>query len=85
VAISHFFDPQSEDTAATRALEDALAKGSLGGATPRTRGEIMELFAGLELVKPGLVPVTEWWPDGPRLKPLTMAQQLIAGGVARKP
>jgi SAM-dependent methyltransferase len=85
VAISHFFDPQSADTAATKALENALARGSLGGATPRTRGEIMELFSGLELVQPGFVPLTEWWPDGPRLKPLTAAQQLIAGGVGRKP
>lgn len=85
VAISHFFDPQSEDSAATKALEDAVAKGSLGGVTPRTRDEIMELFAGLELVEPGLVPLTGWWPDGPRLRPLTVAQQLVAGGVGRKP
>jgi len=85
VAISHFFDPQSEDSAATKALEDALTKGSLGGATPRTHGEIMELFAGLELVQPGVVPLTEWWSDGPRLKPPSVAEQLIAGGVARKP
>ncbi|MFL6121663.1 SAM-dependent methyltransferase [Actinophytocola sp.] len=85
VAISHFFDPQSEDSATTAALEDAIARGSLGGATPRTRDEIMELLAGLELVEPGLVPVIDWWPDGPRLKPHTGAQQLIAGAVGRKP
>jgi SAM-dependent methyltransferase len=85
VAISHFFDPQSENSAATVALEDALARGSIGGATPRTRVEIMELFTGLELVEPGLVPLTDWWPDGPRLKPNTGAQQLLAGAVGRKP
>jgi SAM-dependent methyltransferase len=85
VAISHFYDPQTEDTAVTRALEDALAKGSTGGATSRTHTEIMELFAGLQLVEPGVVPVTDWWPDGPHLKPRTPAQRLIAGGVGYKP
>ena len=85
VAISHFFDPQNEDAAATRALAEALRTGSLGGATPRTCNEIMELFTGLELVEPGLVPLATWWPDGPRLKPHSAAQQIIAGAVGRKP
>jgi SAM-dependent methyltransferase len=85
VAISHFFDPEDDDTAVTKAVEEAVRKGSLGGATPRTRDEIMELFAGLEMVEPGLVPLTDWWPDGPRLKPRTTTQQLVAGGVGRKP
>jgi hypothetical protein len=85
VAISHFYDPQTEDTTVTRALEDALARGSTGGATSRTHAEIMELFTGLELVEPGVVPVTDWWPDGPHLKPSTPAQRLISGGVGYKP
>jgi SAM-dependent methyltransferase len=85
VAISHFYDPQSEDTAVTKALEDALAKGATGGATSRTHAEIMELFTGLDMVEPGVVPVTDWWSDGPHLKPRTPAQRLVAGGVGHKP
>lgn len=84
VAVSHFFDPQNEDSAATKAIEEAVAKGSLRGATPRTHDEIMELVAGLELVEPGLVPVTDWWPDGPQLRDRGLAQ-VGAGVVGRKP
>ena len=84
VAISHYFDPQNDDTAALDTLEAVARKGSLGGATRRTRAEIMELFTGLELVEPGLVPLPEWWSDGPRLN-RDKKVQMVAGGVGRKP
>ncbi|WP_239153925.1 SAM-dependent methyltransferase [Amycolatopsis sp. FDAARGOS 1241] len=61
-----------------------MPRPSLGGATARTRAEITEPFDNLELVRPGLVELVNWWPDGPRLKPLNVAQRLFAGGVARK-
>ena len=51
----------------------------------RTTDEFAELaFAGLDLVDPGLVVVSEWRPssDGPRPLP---AEVGIVGGVARKP
>lgn len=91
VAISHLLDPESEDTKVAKELEDAVARGSLGGATWRTRAEITELFHGLELVKPslvdepGVVELVDWWADGPMLKPRNVAHRIIAGGVARKP
>ncbi|MBB4687608.1 SAM-dependent methyltransferase [Amycolatopsis jiangsuensis] len=85
MVISHLLDPESDDTAVLRELEDAVARGSLGGATWRTRGEITELFGGLELIEPGLTELVHWWPDGPRLKPLTVAHRIIAGGIGRKP
>ncbi|QRP42981.1 SAM-dependent methyltransferase [Amycolatopsis sp. FDAARGOS 1241] len=84
VALTHILDPEGEDTEAMRNLEEAVRNGSLGGATARTRAEITELFDNLELVPPGLVELVNWWPDGPRLKPLNVAQRLFAGGVARK-
>ncbi|MFI5615392.1 SAM-dependent methyltransferase [Amycolatopsis sp. NPDC051903] len=84
VALTHILDPEGEDTEAMRNLEEAVRTGSLGGATARTRAEITELFDNLELVPPGLVELVNWWPDGPRLKPLNVAQRLFAGGVARK-
>ena len=33
--------------------------------TLRTRGDVLSLVSGLEPVPPGVVPVTEWHPDGP--------------------
>jgi S-adenosyl methyltransferase len=91
VAISHILDPQSEDSEAMQRFEEAVANGSLGGATPRTRSEIRELFDGLEMVEPNaateprIVELVNWWPDGPQLKALTVAQRLFAGGIGRKP
>jgi SAM-dependent methyltransferase len=41
-------------------------------------------FAGLELVPPGVVPVSDWRPDGPGPRP-TPAEVSTYGGVARKP
>jgi SAM-dependent methyltransferase len=86
VALSHLFDPgEGGDHEAMEEFQDAVAKGSLGGATARTESEIRELLTGLELVEPGVVLLANWWPDGPNLKPLNTAQRLIAGAVARKP
>jgi SAM-dependent methyltransferase len=85
VAISHLIDPEDEDSETMRQLEETVAKGSLGGATSRTRAEIQELFDGLVMIPPGIVHLKDWWPDGPQLKSVTVAQRLIAGGVGRKP
>ncbi|MEA5367332.1 SAM-dependent methyltransferase [Amycolatopsis sp., V23-08] len=86
VLISHLLDPQEPaDSDAAHQLSDAVARGSLGGATWRTHDEITELFDGLDLIDPGIVPLYQWWPDGPRLKPVTVAHRIIAGGVGRKP
>lgn len=87
VAISHLYNPQSGDERSrqTEALVEAVRKGTLGSGTARTHEEIQELFTGLEMVTPGLVTLPEWWADGPRLKPLTVAEQIVAGGVGRKP
>ena len=57
----------------------------LGRTQFRTLGQIRELFAGLELVAPGVVPVPEWHPDagtpGVSHHPVL---GLAAAGVARK-
>lgn len=86
VAISHFCDPQTpEHGALGRRLEEAFRNSSLGTGLFRTRGEIEEMFAGLEMIEPGLVRCADWWPDGPRIRPLAPVQHCIVGGVARKP
>ncbi|MEU4518818.1 SAM-dependent methyltransferase [Amycolatopsis sp. NPDC024027] len=85
VALSHFFDPEDEDSATARKMEDFFLHSPMGCGTFRTRTEIEALFPGLEMVPPGVVLCADWWPDGPRLKALNVAQRTIAGGVGRKP
>jgi hypothetical protein len=85
VVISHFLDPEDEFSSTARRAEEAFLHSPMGSGTFRTRAELLELFDGLELIEPGLALCADWWPDGPRLKPLTEAQRCIAGAVARKP
>jgi S-adenosyl methyltransferase len=85
VAISHFFDPENEHSELAGRTEEMFLHSPMGSGTFRTRAELLELFDGLELVDPGLTLCADWWPDGPRLKPLNPSQYLIAGAVGRKP
>ena len=85
VAISHFFDPEDEDSATARKMEDFFLHSPMGSGTFRKQKEIEDLFPGLEMVPPGVVRCADWWPDGPRLKELNVAQRTIAGGIGRKP
>ncbi|WP_378740497.1 SAM-dependent methyltransferase [Nocardia brasiliensis] len=88
VMISHFFDPGAADeqlhTLARRA-ERALNEEGLGTGRWRTRGEIEAFFDGLEMIPPGLVQLDDWWPGGPALRTRWPEEQLIIGGVGRKP
>jgi hypothetical protein len=87
VAITHFYDPGDVGPLATLAakLQDIMVSGPMGSGYFRTRDEIAAMFAGLDLIDPGLTLLPDWWPDGPRTRPLLDVQQLILGGVARKP
>ncbi|MFU8871631.1 SAM-dependent methyltransferase [Micromonospora sp. SL4-19] len=51
----------------------------------RTRDEFATFFDGLELVPPGISPITEWHPDTPAEQRLPAAQASMYGAVARKP
>ncbi|MER7546341.1 SAM-dependent methyltransferase [Actinomadura sp.] len=54
--------------------------------TPRSEERITGFFAGWDLLDPGVVPVTEWRPDGdPRDAALDRSQAGAFGGVAVKP
>jgi SAM-dependent methyltransferase len=92
VVFSHFYDPQvPELTELAKRIEDILVHGPMGAGRFRTKDEILAMLPGLEIIKPnattepGLVACDEWWPDGPRLTPLSKAARCIAGIVARKP
>lgn len=92
VVFSHFFDPEiPELSAIARRIENILVNGPMGAGRFRTHDEIMAMLDGLELIKPnapaapGLAVCDEWWPDGPRLTPLSDAARCIIGAVGRKP
>lgn len=83
--LTHNFDPEEDSPRQelARLLETSF-QGTGLGSVYRARAEIASLFDGLELLRPGLVYLHEWWPDGPRLTPLSELNFLTLGGVARK-
>ena len=92
VVLSHFYDPEvPELTSIAKRIEEILVQGPLGAGRFRTRAEIEAMLPGLEIVQPnatsapGLAVCDEWWPDGPRLKPLPDSAKCVAGIVGRKP
>lgn len=65
------------------AINEGGAKLAETGAIPynlRTLDQLAECFEGLELVEPGLSPITDWRPDGIQSPPID-----AHGAVARKP
>jgi O-methyltransferase involved in polyketide biosynthesis len=74
-------DPQAVAAAA------AVYQGTASPARPRTREAILGFFAGLEILPPGLVPVTRWRPDepGPADTIPEQAVEGLLGGIGRKP
>nr|WP_296074844.1 SAM-dependent methyltransferase [uncultured Actinoplanes sp.] len=52
---------------------------------PRTRTQFDEFLAGLEVVDPGVVAVSEWQPDPSSAEHATPVEASIFGAVARKP
>jgi hypothetical protein len=82
VFIHHLLDSGDPAVAGVQAtFQQALGRGQFRGWD-----QIRDMFAGLDLVEPGLVLVPEWRPEpgtpGVREHPVL---QLAAAGVARKP
>ncbi|SFQ28759.1 SAM-dependent methyltransferase [Amycolatopsis rubida] len=92
VAISHLLDPHdgSEDDETVKDVLDVVHSSTMKDVTARTIDEITELFHGTELIPPGpdtpaeVVLAARWWPDGPP-GDLSVAQRILAAGVAKKP
>lgn len=86
VAITHAYDPADGSPASRRAQAIRQQfRGATGRGRAFTRDQIEALFDGLDLLEPGVVPVTDWWPEGPRLTPRSEIEGLLLGGVGRKP
>ena len=93
VFISHF---RSGGNAETEAAEQKL-QSTFGRGRWRTDDEIRQLFGALEVLEPGIVPAVLWRPDsadesdspmssiGTAERELTVWDQLISAGLARKP
>jgi hypothetical protein len=72
-------DPAVADVQA--ALQQGLGRGQF-----RTWDQVRNLFTGLDLVEPGLVPVPDWRPDASTPKASDFpVLRLACAGVARKP
>ncbi|CAM00611.1 S-adenosyl methyltransferase [Saccharopolyspora erythraea NRRL 2338] len=85
LAISHFHNPGGEYEDIAKRVERAMLDSEMGSGYFRTREEIASLFLDLELLEPGLCRAPDWWPDGPRVKPLAVSQRMFLAGLARKP
>ncbi|GAA3552684.1 SAM-dependent methyltransferase [Nonomuraea rosea] len=67
-----------------QALETML-QATMGTGYFRDRPSIVAYFDGLALVPPGVVHFPEWHPDERLPGPLAPCEELLLGGVARKP
>lgn len=86
VALTHFLDPEDHDSVVARRIENVMVNSPMGTGLFRTRAQIEAMIPpALEIVDPGLVLLSDWWPDGPRLRDLAPAQRCALGMVARKP
>ncbi|MEV4313999.1 SAM-dependent methyltransferase [Actinocrispum sp. NPDC049592] len=83
VVLGHGYDP--EDGSFPRELREVYLNSDVGLGYFRSRSQIESFLDGLELVDPGLVAVSDWWPDGPRLAGQDPVQRLALGAVGRKP
>jgi len=90
VAISHFLDPETPELSPlARRMEDVFLHSPMGSGMFRTKEQLREFLPGLEVIPPG--PGEEpdftlsdlWWPDGPRLRPLSPVEQCSAAAVGR--
>jgi SAM-dependent methyltransferase len=91
VVVAHFFDPETEQLSPlARRMEQVFLHSPMRSGMFRTRAQIEAFLPGLEIVPPGPARSGElelcdlWWPDGPRLRPLSQVERCIAGAVAHK-
>jgi SAM-dependent methyltransferase len=92
VAISHFMNPETpERQALAERMEDVFIHSPMGSGRFRTKAELRKFLPGLEIIPPGpdepadYVESDMWWPDGPRLRPLSPVEECSAAAVGRKP
>ncbi|MEV6712172.1 SAM-dependent methyltransferase [Lentzea sp. NPDC051208] len=81
LAITHAtWDTLSDEELAEAQEAAKIYSNSDNKVTMRTHAEVTRFFEGMEMVEPGVVPVTDWRPDS-----FDGANVSIYGAVARKP
>jgi hypothetical protein len=86
LVFTHALDPEDDDYSVVAHNIERVYQGvSSGRIHFRTRAEIDTMLAGLELLEPGLVQPADWWPEGPRMKPLKLSDHCLLAAVGRKP
>jgi SAM-dependent methyltransferase len=86
VVLTHVLDPgPGHELADTIARVGETYRDGIGTGWPRSAERILDLLPAMELLEPGLVPVGDWRPDGPRVSTPGAMQRLFVGAVARKP
>jgi S-adenosyl methyltransferase len=83
LAISHITEDESQGL---RQMVDEVRRSSTEDAVPRTYDEVIAMFAGFDLVEPGVVACAAWHPDGPGdFSEAVEANRLVCAGVGHKP
>ncbi|WP_344235494.1 SAM-dependent methyltransferase [Kribbella hippodromi] len=87
LALTHPLNPRDRSRLAEFAtgIEVKLQSAFPSGGRFRTRDEIGRFVTGLDLVKPGLVDLTAWWPKDEQNLCTTGAGQLLMVALGRKP
>ncbi len=80
-AFFHVVEVESEEV--NNALDKTLAQDQIE-LTPRTAQHVRELVDGYEFIDPGLVPITDWHPDGTGPGPELAERTAAIGGVIIK-
>ncbi|MBB6571744.1 hypothetical protein HPO96_29485 [Kribbella sandramycini] len=85
IAITHPMNPRDGSRLAefATAIEERFQE-SFPRLRFRSRGELAEALAGLEILDPGISDLTHWWPAGQQQLSPTGAARLILGVLARK-
>jgi S-adenosyl methyltransferase len=83
VVLGHGYDPG--DGTLPPDLSEMYLNSDVGLGYFRSRPQLESFLDGLELVEPGLLAMSDWWPDGPRLSGQDPIQRLALGAVGRKP
>ncbi|GII65948.1 hypothetical protein Skr01_60330 [Sphaerisporangium krabiense] len=84
LVLSHGYRRDIGDPA-DRQVRALYARTAGGAAKPRSHADIAAYFAGMDLLRPGLVPVAAWRPEVEWEAEYDLSKPAILGGVARLP
>ncbi len=81
LVVSHVASDLQRQSPGINAAAARLSQVMFQRVTARSQDQVLKLFNGLEILEPGIVPVQDWRPDGPR----EGIRSAMRGGIGRKP